>query len=387
MAQLATSHDQERSWPQWWRLAVIAAGTLVLCSCQGVGRQEIHGPVGGAAGLMAASGGNTLPPTAWTGPPQPIQRQWSPPGIAGPWPADEYICDGGDEGIPARVRKDWTVDGLQMEDTVAHFDTLDGRRVVEPSNKVCIYAPRFGSVRQISNAGSYDVKESLVRYDVPTGVKLEEERLGPNTALQQVQVEDSAAIKSTRAQQRNLPGLEVENSFALLEANNGFKAHENLRVLRDGIYLQSEKPQLAMRTEAAAIWTIDRGVQVIMDDVEARVVNGDVRVQATYGLNYEGEAKLRIIKVASDCAGKPGEIVEFTLRFDNIGNEPIGNVTIIDNLTTRLEYYAIDPQTSTLKADFVPQPNEGGSLVLRWEIADPLPPGEGGIIRFKCRIR
>ena len=39
--------------------------------------------------------------------------------------------------------------GLKMEDTVAHFDTLDGRTVVEPSNEVCLYSPRFGAVRQV----------------------------------------------------------------------------------------------------------------------------------------------------------------------------------------------------------------------------------------------
>ncbi|MEK6247948.1 MAG: DUF11 domain-containing protein, partial [Planctomycetales bacterium] len=170
------------------------------------------------------------------------------------------------------------------------------------------------------------------------------------------------------------------------EANNGFKVHENLRVLRDGVYLQSEQPQLAMRTEAAAIWTIDKGVQIILDKVAALATNGDIRVQATYATDYEGESKLRIVKVASDCVGQPGEEIEFTLRFDNIGSEMLGNVTIIDNLTTRLEYVP-GSQTSTLGADFLPQVNEGDSLVLRWEIVEPLPAGQGGIIRFKCRIR
>jgi hypothetical protein len=61
-------------------------------------------------------------------------------------------------------------------------------------------------------------------------------------------------------------------------------------------------------------------------------------------------------------------------------------VTIVDNLTTRLEYVA-DSQESSLQADFLTQPNDGDSLVLRWEIIDPLPPGQGGTISFKCRVR
>ena len=45
-------------------------------------------------------------------------------------PRDEYLCDGGDYGFAAAVRKDWQVDGLEEEDTVAHYDTVDGRTVV-----------------------------------------------------------------------------------------------------------------------------------------------------------------------------------------------------------------------------------------------------------------
>ena len=66
-------------------------------------------------------------------------------------PPDEYICDGGDDGLPVGVRADWRVDGLEQEDTVAHYDTLDGRVVVQPSNRVCIYAPRFAAVRRAMN--------------------------------------------------------------------------------------------------------------------------------------------------------------------------------------------------------------------------------------------
>ncbi|MCE9547250.1 MAG: DUF11 domain-containing protein, partial [Planctomycetia bacterium] len=66
--------------------------------------------------------------------------------------------------------------------------------------------------------------------------------------------------------------------------------------------------------------------------------------------------------------------------------EPIGNVTIVDNLTTRLEYVP-DSATSSRKATFSTQDNDVDSLVLRWEISEPLQPGEGGTLRFKCRLR
>ncbi len=77
---------------------------------------------------------------------------WQPPGIASPWPPDEFIVDGGNAGPPIRVTRQGEIRGLQMEDTIAHFNTLDGRTLVEPSNTVYLYAPRFGAVRQVINA-------------------------------------------------------------------------------------------------------------------------------------------------------------------------------------------------------------------------------------------
>ena len=99
-----------------------------------------------------------------------------------------------------------------------------------------------------------------------------------------------------------------------------------------------------------------------------------------------GQPKLRVIKIASVGEAQPGDEIDFTIRFDNVGDEVIGNVTLIDNLTTRLEYVT-DTAQSNLEADFSTRQNEGESLVLRWEIREPLNPGEGGIIRFRCRVR
>jgi hypothetical protein len=34
-----------------------------------------------------------------------------------------------------------------------------------------------------------------------------------------------------------------------------------------------------------------------------------------------------------------------------------------------------------------PFPVEGDSVVVRCELTDPLKPGQGGVLRFKCRVR
>ena len=82
----------------------------------------------------------------------------------------------------------------------------------------------------------------------------------------------------------------------------------------------------------------------------------------------------------------PGEEIEFTLRFDNIGDQVIGNVTIVDNLSPRFEYVP-DTAKSSVDAGFTTKSNDAGSLVLRWEVKDPVKPGAGGVLRFRVKVR
>ena len=137
---------------------------------------------GAPAAAMAA--GPSGPPGMEKGVPVPYTPRgpWSPPGLRQPWPEDEYLRDGGDEGKPAGVGRDWEVVGLEMEDTVAHYDTVDGRTVVEPSNEVFIYSPRFGAVRQVVGLMANDEQQraggvqARTRLQTPTTAQLRRQR-------------------------------------------------------------------------------------------------------------------------------------------------------------------------------------------------------------------
>ena len=62
-----------------------------------------------------------------------------------PWP-DEVLIDGGDRDLGVVIKdleNSWEIRGLDTEDTVAHYNSLDGCRCIEKSNRVAIYAPRF----------------------------------------------------------------------------------------------------------------------------------------------------------------------------------------------------------------------------------------------------
>jgi uncharacterized repeat protein (TIGR01451 family) len=315
-----------------------------------------------------------------------IVGPWAPPGIEAPWPYDEYLRDGGDRDLPVQVLPDWHVHGMETEDTIAHYDTVDGLTVVEPSNRVYIYSPRFGAVRsvtgpyqegQIEVSRGVDLPEHLVRYDL---------NQGPVTSMQKDQPigeigTKRATIYRVRTGDGAISLAVLPNSF-----QDFYLPFEDFRVIRQGMFEHAEKARLAQSIDAAIVWTHNQAVQVILDRVEAGIVTGDQRAEAVFVVDTPGRDKLRVIKVASTPVARPGDYVDFTIRFDNVGDRVIGNVTIIDNLTPRLEYVPDSAQAS-VKGNFSTQNNEAGSLVLRWEVEDPLAVGAGGVVRFRCRVR
>ena len=301
-------------------------------------------------------------------------------------PRDEYLCDGGDAGLPVGVREDWQIDGLEQEDTVAHYDTADGRTIVTPSNQVCVYAPRFGVVRRMIDLHEY------ARYDMPGGFEnpLALARIEENekvaTSLSQLEPtihrEDSSPTALRERQQLG----ELDQDVRLAEFDGSLAVYANLLIVRAGTVGHGEKALLARASLAAVTWSGDQSPQISIDNDQAQATVLDAQPGVVYHTKEPNKPRLRLIKLASTSAARPGEEIEFTLRFDNIGNREMGNVTIVDNLTNRLEYVP-ESAKSSLAADFTTDPNRGGSVVLRWEIKEPLAAGKGGILQFKCRVR
>ena len=338
-----------------------------------------------AASAAAPPGCAACPPCAdgVAGPTGP----WRPPGIAGRWPYNEYLCDGGDQGARVEVGRDRTVWGLDQEDTVAHYDTVDGRTEVEASNPVCLYAPRFAAVRQVSGLAVHEVHDRLAGVNLPVLPSAQEYRNGPTTVLQPVEAERYVGTKGPQIFRERARGEAIDGTQALAKFDTLFSAHEDFLLIRTGNFDNTEKARLAERLEAAVAWTENQAVQVTIDTVTARIATNDVSLQSVY--SYElppGKPRLRVVKVASKKSAQPGDEVDFTIRFDNVGDQSVDHVTISDSLTTRLEYVP-DTAQCDREASFGTQQNDGESLVLRWEIRSPLPVGQGGIIRFKCRVR
>lgn len=316
----------------------------------------------------------------------PETGPWQPPGLQGPWPYDEYIFDGGDRETRADVLPDWTVRGLEQEDTVAHYDRVDGRTVVVPSNRVPIYAPRFASVRKVYGLEQAQNRERMAGVDVPTKLNKHDDLLVATTVIQPLQPDTRLGTKTPVDFRDRNAGLEVGVGRHLGAFHNSFMPYEDFLYVRLGIYEQSEKPRLTDSIDAALAWTGKQAAQVLVDGKPVATATGDLMPNEAYRYESSPKPKLRIIKLASKLEALPGDIIDFTLRFDNVGNETVGNVTVLDNLTTRLEFVPNSDQCS-LPAEFKPVLNENDTYILRWEISDPLEKGQGGIIRFKCKVR
>jgi uncharacterized repeat protein (TIGR01451 family) len=300
---------------------------------------------------------------------------------------DEYVFDGDDRNKKVQVDRDWKIYGLDTEDTVGHFDTLDGRRLVTPSNRVAIYAPRFGAVRKLN--GLFNAQSN-----VPVGAMEEKTIIAraaasnlAKTTKQHLAVERFDGGKRASGLRNRTRGVVADNVTHLFGIRNTFEPYENLSLIRIGKFSKAEGARLNLGIQSAQVWEDDLGLQVAVQNAQPIIVNDVAVAQELFTIESDDDtAILRVTKIASKIAAETGEHVDFTIRFDNLSGRKIGNVTIIDNLTRRLEYVP-DSAECSLKADFIPAENEGGSLMLRWEIIDPMPANSGGVIRFRCRVR
>ena len=301
--------------------------------------------------------------------------------------AEEYLCNGGDRETAVIVKPDWRVLGLHQGDTVVHYDTIDGQTHVEPSNDVCLYAPRFAAVRKIDGLIVSQQHDRAAGVELPIGIVQSGEVDEATTVVQPLQPGRKHSVRTMQQFRERQPGEGIENLQRPVTAQDQFLPFENLTIIRRGTYDNSEKARLAARLEAAIAWTSDQAPQILIDNKTAVQIVDNLALQSTY--TYElapGKSRVRVVKIASQQNARSGETVDFTIRFDNVGDREIGNVTLLDRLHDRLELVP-NSQSCTLKANFSTEDEEGSPRVLRWEVSEPLPVGQGGIVRFQCRVR
>lgn len=300
---------------------------------------------------------------------------------------DEYLCDGGDRDLPVHYDQD-LMRGLETEDTVVEYVDEEGKRRVRPSRKVCIYAPRFASVVSIS-APLEDIGGGR-----PNEAVLHTQGVGLNSRQVSVAQEQREATERLVVRARgsalvtDLGSDAVDRPTALHTNEHTTIVLENYAFLRTGEMIRSEGAWLAKRAQAAVVWTRDQSPVIAAHDDSAQELNSRFDVAELTGQEnrYQGKSRLRIVKLADRDLAKPGDVVTFTIRFDNIGDQAVRKVVIVDNLTPRLEYVE-DSGTLDRDGRLFTDDNGEGSLILRWELDEPLAGRTGGVATFQARVR
>ncbi|MCH2177880.1 MAG: DUF11 domain-containing protein [Mariniblastus sp.] len=299
---------------------------------------------------------------------------------------DEYICDGCDRIPQVRVDENWKVSGLGIEDTIGHFDTLQGETIVIPSNRVCVYSPRFASVRKIFNFGHSNSSIALASFKEKKNLEQTSGRDWSSTSLQQLRLQSNKSSYRANAFKDHTRGVEAGNIVHLIGSYATLKPFNNLQLVKFGRYENTESARLNLGMQSALAWDVDVASQMTVKNAQPVIVDDIATIREVVAVESESHPNLRLCKIASRLSAKSGEEVEFTIRFDNIGDQRIGNVTIIDNLSPRLEFIA-ESASCTLDATLITTINEAGSLAVSWEITEPIEKATGGVIQFKCRVR
>ncbi|MEO8495314.1 MAG: hypothetical protein ABI614_09600, partial [Planctomycetota bacterium] len=242
---------------------------------------------------------------------------------------DELLCNGGDRETQVAVRNDWSVVGLHAGDAVAHYDTIDGHSYVEPTNDVCLYAPRFAAVRRVSGVLLHEQHQLPAGVELPMRTVQQEETQIATTAVQPLQPIRSLSVKGPNSFREHTRGAGIDNLDFAVGLNGDLQPYQEFSIIRRGVFDDTEKPRLATVLQAAVAWSHDAMLQVVLDGKMAVESTSDVGMQEV--LKYElpeGKSRLRIVKIADKQNAKPGDIVDFTIRFDNVGDQTIGNVTV-----------------------------------------------------------
>ncbi|MGB7344372.1 MAG: DUF11 domain-containing protein [Pirellulaceae bacterium] len=298
----------------------------------------------------------------------------------------EFICDGGDHQPAARLMHDDQIAGLEPEDTVVHYTTDAGDIHFQPSNRVCVYAPRFASIRKTTGAIAGEKVTGLSQVDLPLSTE------GINKDLPGLVMRDSTELGRADMVKRldflrdRNRGVRVEGDLAPIQKSNVLEMMTTLSALQLDMLLDEQKALLEEHATAAIAWTIGESVEVAVEDLKAPVLTRDESVDAFTIYEFPDAGRLRIIKMADKGHAQPGEEVGFVIRVQNVGDSAVNNVVITDNLVSRLEYIA-ESQTTDRKSDFNVFPNSSESLRLEWKLTEELKVGESVAIEFRCKMR
>jgi uncharacterized repeat protein (TIGR01451 family) len=384
---LTEAHDRGRP------MLIIRMGGRLLVSEEELAHSSVPGTIlyPGEKALMRAA----LPPNMlWD------CRPFFDPRL-GPRPAEEEcLHDGGDHGIRAGFDAEGRLAGVEPEDTVAEYTDCYGRRHVTHSNTVCVCVPRYAVLRCevpfsnyngvtiVGDTRRVEAQERLAVLTPPLLASKYEQMRGVH-GRERASVNEAVQVPGGLVRLEVLQAVDVPlGPIALLGTKAVFTLSEieRVRLAKQLEFTRLLSSRAGVQTAEGVVATavvgrIEAGPQIVQAEVETR----DLTVCCCEA-PCPPDKPLVLIKCADRHAANVGDVVTFVLKYSNLGGRPITDVAVTDSLTTRLEYVPGSAQ-SDRPAVFTTQPNEAGSVILRWEISGRLLPGTSGVVRFQARIR
>lgn len=303
---------------------------------------------------------------------------------------DEYIFDGGDRDHPVHYYGD-EMQGLNTEDTVVEFKDHEGDNHVTPSNRVAVYAPRFGAVQTISGpATGIKVDKAAGTTDVSGIGTLLEDR-GIDFEVASSPASGLAAREGASGIETALPGHLAEKTESAAMANKVDQRLEAKTFDGLGIVETTASYEFRFHILEPTVSEIRTASSMEASTSQATQTYSTFKVQATVGSEEGGDpGRIHITKEANPLVAKPGDIITFKIHFQNVGDYNVHDVRIMDNLTPRLIY--IDDSGQIDVADgsgggLTVAPNNEGSQTLIFELDNPLKGGQSGTITFRAKVR
>ena len=380
-----------------WRMIAIAMCAIVLCSCR-----SLSTPVGGVVGVDEPAAAAACPvgdrqaerclSAACSEPAACGPVVACVPIIAAPPPLALHcpICDGGDNGAPAKAVGDAGLGNLTSGDTVARYrpagDADDADEVcLAISNCTCVYAPKFASVRQVSMPSERAA---------PVGVLglAQEDLLAAEVRLDPVR--DRVQNISPEAARRAEPGVGLEERLGPLAVDQAElpdgtdRAEAHAARIAEVQQMRADRLQSPLQVvgfDVPMAWTCVKAANVLVNAQTPQVVSSH-RGTATLRFEEPGRAELTLCKQAGSDTARVGEELDFTIFVLNSGDRALDDIVLVDTLPDRLTLIPESPAAS-LPADVSTETADDGSVVVKWRFRDPLPAGASGFVRFRTLVR
>ena len=328
---------------------------------------------------MASNGGPCkLPCGPVCGTPPPPGRPWLP--------RDEFLCDGGDRGEPIHFGGDGGLAGIDPRDTVFNFNAGDLPHVL-PTNIVCVYAPRFASVRaavgltEAFNAAHVTSAELLQRMELSANrqgtFKLAQNQVaGLNRLPVKATGLSTRVFAGEHSEVRILGGFDVRANVASHQLIQG--VDRKTAIQGPGILKNRIKADGLKTAESPVVTGVAEGAgQTVMTWPPLDVTGVEVPPK---------KPGLAVVKLVNAEEAEPGDTLTYTIQYRNMGNTPIRAVSIIDSLLPRLEYVPGSAQ-GPAGTVFTFGENRAGALELRYDLPGAIAPGSEGSVTFQAIVR